>query len=235
MPHDKTWDLKLYAVLGAVFVLLVAGAAIVLIVLGTHKPLAPAAGKSSQSASKVTGKLGEISSTCGGPQRLPCRPGLKCSNGDDTQSYGTCVKVVIPSTEGVLAQGQLNEGCNELNACVPGLYCKQGICASLESMAPRIQEMLLDGAQLNYGGYMAKPGTTITLNLQTLNAENVTIYYLSADGSQTKKVEPVAKSAGGKYSADFSIVKGMQGWLEARATAQSGDYSVLSVGIAASE
>ena len=235
---DTTRELKIYAGIGIAALVLGLVIPSLLLIYGlNYRPPQELTGQLPQAQPKLVGRLGELGSTCGGKELWPCRPGLQCSNGHAYQSYGTCVKAEASSSTAALPElKQLGEDCaKDTTACAPGLYCKQSSCARFEDQAPRILQMTLEGMQPTAGKYLAKPATTVTVRLQAVNAKEIKISYQPADGSSSRDIAPVKNEKGGKYSAVFKVDSGMDGLITARATADNGDFSALSLGVAASQ
>jgi hypothetical protein len=159
--------------------------------------------------------LGELGSHCGGPLRLPCRPGLSCSvDGQETQALGLCVKPVggIPITM------QLNEACSLSTPCATGLFCAkdQGICKTIVNGSPRVTKLTLEGMQFDVGVYAAEAGKTVTIRVEVENATRVEARL--RQGTGLTQLGSMKSDGKGAYSVTFSVTPGMSGLLEVLAT-----------------
>ncbi|OGL79243.1 hypothetical protein A3E39_00485 [Candidatus Uhrbacteria bacterium RIFCSPHIGHO2_12_FULL_60_25] len=83
--------------------------------------------------------LGERGTSCGGPGRWPCKPGLVCTVAPDewTTKTGECVTDTRP----VYPPGSAGNACDNERGCAPGLVCDRtgvaaGTCVSPTSTTP---------------------------------------------------------------------------------------------------
>ena len=68
---------------------------------------------------QMVGELGEEGSMCGGPQRLPCNPGLVCDATNGEAKTGRCVK----DMRAMSPLGEVGQSCGGDVGCSPGLMC----------------------------------------------------------------------------------------------------------------
>lgn len=176
--------------------------------------------------------LGELGSRCGGPLRLPCRPGLQCSvDHGTTSTLGLCER---PEGAGEARLGQLGDACGAGKPyCVSGLYCKgaasAGACTTFAAGAPKIESIKLADAQFSEGWYFAEPDTAVFVTVTAVNAAFVDLRYGDAP------LGKMEKGQGGTYTANVFVKKGPGGDLIAVVTAKNGDTAALSVKLASTE
>lgn len=96
LKEDSTLGFKLLAALGVFGFLALISLPIVIgyFALSGKIPMLSTTEKTVQQPIPTvkTPELGEEGSACGGPARLPCKPGLACSNDASvSESTGTCV------------------------------------------------------------------------------------------------------------------------------------------------
>jgi len=245
-------DLKAFAVLGVIGLIAMIFGPVVWLTWSYMKnlPAARVSTSSTTTASGPVGPLGELNSTCGGPDRLPCRPGLKCSNGTDYGKTGICIKDYTPATTNVVAPSgpitkQLGEACVQPDYCASGLVCaagKQGnatttgICQKIDASSPNILKLKLDGAAPLQGKYSAAAGSTIKLDIQTINADRVEAYFVPSDAPAKRQPIALKQGVGGTYqsAADFKVMSKMTGdftvWVFKGAS-----FAVLSLPFASQE
>jgi hypothetical protein len=189
-----------------------------------------------------TGLLGELGSRCGGPDRLPCRPGLECSELADPAAYGRCIR---PAWAGARI-GQLNDACGEdLPDCAAGLFCKnpsgaeaKGTCSTIDTATdPHIVSVKLDGMSPDNGVYHAVDGTNATVRIQALNADRVSVRLKPKEGAAgtTSTLGEVVKAEGGLFTAALEVRKGLDADLVVTARNDKGEFSAVSVAVAANE
>lgn len=238
MPRNNLADLKALAVVGAIgFAVFLFGPAAYLTYRAMTRPLPPASAPPVSDVQAPQGRLGEFGSTCGGPSRLPCRPGLLCSSGTDFSKTGVCQK--DEGTVGRTAQAdrQLGEGCKE-GPCAPGLYCDQSasseqgwVCRTQTGESPNILKAKLEGSEPIPGGYAAASGTKLKVSVQTANADGVTVLFVP-NGADLGQVEVgMEKAPGGGFASKdgFLVADGMSGDFRIRAAATGTGYSVLDL------
>jgi hypothetical protein len=158
------------------------------------------------------GALGELGSTCGGSDRLPCRPGLKCSSNTDFSKTGVCQKDETAAASQGFAYKQLNEPCALQDYCAPGLFCSDAdsgaVCLASDATAPNVLKMKIDGAEPVEGGYAAAVGEMLKLEVQTVNTVEVEAYFIpSAASGEWLKIELSKELAGDYLSAEPIEVK----------------------------
>lgn len=243
-PVSADIPLKIFAWLGAVAVILMfATLAIFIRVLPVSVPF-PAQGDLGQAA--YSEPLGELGSHCGGPERLPCKPGTQCSYaGTDTAQYGVCQPA--PTAAGAAtALSQQDQPCGDSMFCDVGLYCKKigsgaafyGTCKTVDSLAPFVVSVAMDGMQPDpNGGYRAAAGTKATVRVQTVNAKVLTmeLNVVNARVDATQSLGEVKAEGAGKYSATLNVVKGLSGKILITAESKTGDKSWLTIPISAIE
>lgn len=244
---NENTDLKMLAGLGVVgLVLLVLGPVVWLAwSIMSRAPETEAPAIPAQTAPGPVGALGELDSTCGGPSRLPCRPGLRCSTGMDFSKSGTCVKDEAAAPEGTAkpeAKLQLGETCGT-ELCAPGLFCSRqddagstGVCRMSDAQAPNILKFKLVGAEPSAGSYVAAAGTTIYLEVSTVNADKATAYFIPEDPSRDRVAIALKKGQAGEYRSEkgFKAEKGMKGNFQVRVD-NGPSYAALDLAFATSD
>jgi hypothetical protein len=234
LKHDASWDLKALAWMGvALFVVLLMVPAIWWVLTMKNVQLA-----SDQLTSTSTGNglIGELGSTCGGEQRLPCRPGLVCQ-ADSEEAIGVCEK---DPSQPAFAVSQFGESCGKGEApCGPGLFCRKvkdgsGMsCDKVTADAPYIVSIKPQGMQPEEGWYRAKAGTKVQVLVQAVNAESaaLAIFPKNEDGKE-QDLGQMKKQEGGKFLAEFTVENGLEADLVATVSSASGEFSSLSINIA---
>jgi hypothetical protein len=236
-------DLKIFIGMGLVALVLMFSLPLFLGFVTVLKYQGEPAGKQAQPADMYNEPLGELNSHCGGPSRLPCRPGLSCSNDQGIpNSIGTCI-VSAATTTATYVPGQLNQTCNlsQSPACTVGLYCKKinstsqtGTCLKIDATAPHVLSISFQGLQPSEGWYVGKVGTKATINLETVNADSVSIILSKVEGGGQLAgfIGNVQSLKGGKYSAPFTVPAGLRAELLVTVTSKTGGTSSLSVNVA---
>jgi hypothetical protein len=211
MPKNKdTADFKVLVALGVIgFGLLIFGPAAYLAWKAlTFGPPAETVVEETLSDAPV-GALGELGSTCGGPDRLPCRPGLTCSTNTDFSKTGVCQKDEQASSAPGIAFRQLNETCAPPDFCAPGLFCSgadpSGVCLASDASSPNILKLKIDGAEPVEGGYAAAVGDKLKLQVGTINTEEIEAYFLPTDPLGERIKISFVKEAAGDYSSIDSL------------------------------
>lgn len=197
----------------------------------TFQPTASGNGATNGAA----GLLGELGSACGGPQRLPCKPGLACSATGGAS--GTCVKDVSQPS---LNFQQYGEACGtNLPPCSAGLFCRKPnagqawICDKLTDQAPYIVSIQPEGAQTDAGWYRAAAGSTVHVLVQAVNATHA-VLSLIPKGTQTVQILGDMKpEGGGRYSLDLTIPANLQADLMATVNDGQGQTAALTINLAA--
>jgi len=248
MPRkNENSDLKALAILGGIgLALMVMAPAIWLIWTVMTRPAeSPAPDAKVPTASGPVGALGELDSTCGGPNRLPCRPGLKCSNANDFSKTGVCEKDLV-SQPGARTYRQLGEACGysfpQSEDCAPGLVCRmanasstRGLCAKAEKTSPQILKAKLEGAEPSGGEYLVSAKTGLSYSVETANAEVVRALWSPDKGSpgETK----LLRQAGGMFSNPLkgNWRPGATGTLTFRAFAEDGSFAILDYRLSSRE
>ncbi len=189
--------------------------------------------------------LGELQSRCGGPDRLPCRPGLFCSAGS-LEQMGRCEQTE-PALNKTAIYADLQEACGgDARLCAPGYYCKKnqtsskpwGVCVHFDAVAPFISSVKIENMQLDAAGiYRGVSGTEAKITVQAVNASSVS---LELDKNEKTIDDPspiVAPQAGGSglYFSFLSINKGLAANLVIKAESESGDMSLVSIPVASAE
>lgn len=198
-PTSSATDLKILAVIGAVAMVAVFSAPLLLGYVVLMK-----------SASIDNGMLaadeplGEKGSRCGGPEHLPCRPGLSCSA--ESGATGKCVE----ASEAPPAYPQLGGDCRTSDdpSCAPGLVCDvatgdSGTCKPADAASPHVSSVRLEGVQPKGGSYVGEPGAQALAHIQTINAKTVTVR-LKAEGQDSVLLD-VAPAEGGIWTAAFDV------------------------------
>ncbi|GEM_PF-5396097 len=228
--------LKLFAVLGLLGIML--GAFVMYQVWLVVSKLEPTA---------HTIPVGELGSSCGGEARLPCRPGLSCSNlVAGATSTGVCEKGASVSSQqskfGVTDFRQLGETCGEnFIFCAPGLYCKKlqtsSACSQIDVAAPQAISIKVVGAQPQQGVYRAPSDTPLLVVVQTRNAKTVEIKLEVKDGwtGSSLLLEATKHDGAGKYSARLTLRKGVAGVVGVTIKSKSGDTAYAAINVASSE
>ncbi len=172
--------------------------------------------------------LGELGSHCGGPLRLPCRPGLECSvDRGKTEVLGLCVQ-----PQGVSEDvRQLGEVCDSSVPCAPQLVCasaeNQSICKTAENDTPKITTFTLAGAQFDSGIYSVPAGSTIVVHATITNARTVTLWSRPNAG-ELRNLGTLSKSSNG-YFRNFKLPVGFSGSVEVIADTPGLGFVVQSV------
>src|SRR3989344_4185590 len=113
MPSSSATDLKIFIGLGLGALLLMFTLPVFLGYVTVLKYEGEQQMKQGQTADTYNEPLGELGSHCGGPSRLPCRPGLTCNNDQNGKdSVGTCVASSSSSTGSSYLPGQINQACD---------------------------------------------------------------------------------------------------------------------------
>lgn len=249
MPRkNQNTDLKAFAILGVVgLALLVFGPTAWLVwSVMTRPPEVQAPQTATTTVSGPVGALGEMNSTCGGPNRLPCRPGLKCSNGSDYAKTGVCEKDESAAKSGSLVYRQLGEACRyafpSSEDCVPGLICRManasstaGECAKPENTSPQILKVKLEGAEPANGEYLVSAKTGLSYLVETVNVDTVRALWSPDKGSpgETK----LLRQAGGTFLNPLKgyWLPGASGTLTFRAFDKDGSFAILGYQIVSRE
>ncbi|MFZ2804559.1 MAG: hypothetical protein WA001_05040 [Patescibacteria group bacterium] len=236
MPRDNARDLKAFAIIGLVGLVLFLGLATYLgFFVLVHLRTTPNAPQQPAQPSIYDEPLGELGSHCGGSQHLPCRPGLSCSNDPSMpDSMGVCSRGSATGT--VEFTGQPGDACTSGTTCSPGLFCKglassAGSCATIADDSPHILSLELGGTQPLAGWYRAKPGTKVTVTVQATNADSATAKLENLPGTKTADAGLTAfqQSPGGNYSATFIMPDNFSASLQVTVTAKNGDESSVAV------
>jgi len=188
--------------------------------------------------------LGELGSHCGGPLRLPCRPGLSCSI-DHVQSemLGKCVKREVGASESLERAhvAQVGENCVDetqavsLLPCATGLFCMKGrpadVCAVMTAASPKVSRVTLEGAQFDNGTYRAKAGRAIAVHVEVLNETQVQMR-MGEPGAE-KDAGLLKKNSDGTYVGTLVIPSGFSGDVQIVVRGNMGDFSVFTTSVAA--
>lgn len=111
------------------------------------------------------------------------------------------------------------------------------MCKSQDGQSPSILKAKLEGAEPVMGKYLAAGGTKIKLNVQTVNAEKVTVFFMS-DAAQNDRTEVVMdKDPGGIFGSqnDFLVAKGISGYFRIEAHSVGVGYSILDLPFASKD
>jgi hypothetical protein len=243
-------DLKALAWLGLTGLVLLIALPVVLgyVALVKYTSVVGQPGLEQERAAAYNEPLGELGSRCGGPDRLPCRPGLACST-TDVKQIGKCEK--SPVTGQKAAAAQLNESCGGVQApfCVPGLYCKnsaaagsefKGTCKNFDATAPFISTVKIDGLQPDLGGgYRGKAESQAVINVQAVNASSVSMVLEAKEGSgaaaAASPIGAVKAAGGGKYSAVLTVKGGLNAEIVITAVSKNNETSQVKIPVAAAE
>lgn len=249
MPQkNDTADLKIFAVLGVIgLMLMIFGPAAWLTYrYMAQQPEISAPASPTTTKTMPSGPLGELDSTCGGPNRLPCRPGLKCSNGIDYAKTGVCEKDLAAAKSGVPVYRQLGEACRYAfpvsEDCAPGLVCLManasstpGTCIQPEKTSPQIIRVKLEGAEPASGQYLVSAKKGLSYTVETLNAETVRALWNPDKGSPGES--KLSRKTGGTFVNPLKgeWKAGVAGTLTIRAFDKAGSFAILDYRLASQE
>lgn len=183
--------------------------------------------------------LGGEGSVCGGPDRLPCMPGLGCQK-QDGDVYGICMKAEVDAT---VKTRNIGDACgNAIGPCAAGAVCKlspgvaMGVCINAGSASPRIASLSLKGMALDQGWYVADAGTDVEIIVNAVNAvavrANLIPFNAEPAGARTALAE-LKRAEGGKFTGSFTVSASLKAGLEIIATSKDGQEAAMSVNVEA--
>jgi hypothetical protein len=189
--------------------------------------------------------LGTLGAQCGGKDRLPCMPGLKCNTpqGQFATMTGVCVKDENAPTN-IAKEGEECDGTAII--CEPGFTCQKnggkGTCVNMlsESKKSFIFSLIPNGAELDGGVYKAAVGTKLHITVEAVNVTGGSLYYLPLTSSksgvdETDKVAPLTpvKDKQNNYEAYFTVQKDTLGQLVAKMQGKDGQTVSIPVTVGA--
>jgi hypothetical protein len=189
----------------------------------------------------TTNGLGEKGSACGGPMRLPCKPGLSCET-EESGGLGVCV-AALPAVESHRVAA-LNEACGELTArCGIGSVCRtspglaSGVCIEEAAGSPKVLSVRFDGMQQDQGWYRAEPETAATITVQAVNAMSASVYlepYADATTTRVKLID-LERKEGGTFTGTFKVPLHLNAEMDVIVRDGNGQFSGMSVKVAATK
>jgi hypothetical protein len=232
---SSTLGLKIFAVLGALVLLGLVSLPVFIGYLALSGKIPSMVQTENETPfTSTTTQLGELGSQCGGPARLPCKPGLTCSADPKVDnSTGVCEEAK-PESPG---QPQAGMSCAEM-PCANGLYCRKTTqtCATIDETAPHVVSVTVASSQLVEGVYEVPVDTATKITVQTVNAEKVTMMLNPDEGFGTAGISQWLTSPkrekGGAYTAALTFRHEFKGSIEIVVTSKTGDSSTLLVPIA---
>lgn len=229
-------DIKILVWIGGIFAVLLMALPIIIVSV-IYLRSGPGSFPASSTTQSANG-LGEEGSACGGPMRLPCRPGLSCETAEAGE-LGVCVKAQ-PAVESHRV-GMLDEACGETSGrCGVGLACKtspgttSGVCIGETATSPKVLSVRLDGMQQDQGWYRAEPGTDVKITVQAVNAKSASVYLepYSTGTARTKLVD-LEREEGGTFVGTFKVPSHLNAELDVIVRDDGGSFSGMSVKAAA--
>ncbi|MFH1621393.1 MAG: hypothetical protein ABIB04_04910 [Patescibacteria group bacterium] len=239
---QEGWDLKVLALIGGTVLMAIICLPLFLNRPGFKKNIVSSDKQSLESERQAafSDPLGELRSRCGGPDRLPCKSGLKCSS-SSVDEIGRCVNAETNFSVS-LVYSDLGELCgNEASPCAPGAFCKKGdvdkkawgTCARFDADAPFISSVKIENMQLDMSGvYRGAPGTEAKITVQTVNVASLNFELSSGEPSLIGEISGLS---GGMYLTTLSVKKGLSANLVIKATNDAGDTSLVSIPVASAE
>lgn len=229
------WDLKVLAVIGGAIIALMFCVPFVFGFLNARHQTAIKQAAYNQ-------PLGQEGSGCGGTDRLPCGPGLRCST-SSIQELGKCVKDEnkIQRAATYSAVGKACDASREL--CAPGSYCKRnndtsahwGTCSRFDVEAPFISSVRIENMQLDMSGvYRGAVDTKAKITVQAVNASSVSMA-LEKPNTCLDCFGETQTLSGGLFVNSFDIKQGLSDNLVIKATGKNGDVSVVIIAVASAE
>lgn len=231
----RLFQIFAWAGIALIVVIVVATRLVSVLEVTREVPMGSSSGIADDQSIPLDEPLGELNSHCGGPLRLPCRPGLECSvDTRETESLGLCKK---SSRVSVAAPRQLNEACESSQPCAPGLFCKfeggASSCKTIVTGAPRVMSLKLVGAQQAEGVFRAKVGESIEIQVIAVNTKSAR--YRFRQGSTITDLGTMKAVSDGNYVGSLTMKTGMSGVLEVMADDPARGTAMLNVVVAAVE
>ena len=187
-------------------------------------------------------QLGILGAKCGGPERYPCNPGLKCSISleDDQINHGICIE--DNRLPGIMVEN--GEACDGITTvCHPGSSCEENgdgkVCiASTDQDRPFIFSVIPQNMELVRGTHYPADDQEIVIRVRAMNVTEGNLYLKPVWSSQSELIEsekiadlsPTDKE--GIYEGRLTFPEKMAGVLIAVMTDEDGQKVQLSINVA---
>lgn len=194
-----------------------------------HEELVSAASQETTAESSSTAGLGSEGSICGGVDRFPCMPGLRCMV-EEGATTGVCMSNPV---EEVFRVRMKDDACgSSIGWCALGLVCKlspgnsMGVCIDADDESATVLTLTLEGMTHDEDTYRAEVGSDIFTTVQAVNAVSARLIGGSVANPVSKDL---SRADGGVFSGEWTVPPQLSGDLWVVVNDSRGQVSAMSV------